>query len=260
MTSLQYDEYLFELVNDSVMTRTMEGMIEFWNRSAEKLYGWTKEEAVGRVSHDLLQTRFPKPLEEIESELVRNGLWEGWLVHTTRDGRRVVVKSRWALELERQSGAVFEINALSTDREMRIDEITTERKEPQTLLERTVTPLHPDEYFFELVNDSVMTRTIEGRINFWNHSAEKLYGWRKEEAMGRVSHGLLQTQFPKPLEEIESELVRNGLWEGRLVHTTRDGRRVAVKSRWALEFERQSGALVEINTPSTDREARDRRG
>ena len=105
MTTFEQDESLFDLVNDSVMTRTMDGIIEFWNRSAEKLYGWRKEEAVGRVSHDLLQTRFPKPLEEIESELIRNGLWEGWLVHTTRDGRRVVVKSRWVLELERQSGA-----------------------------------------------------------------------------------------------------------------------------------------------------------
>ena len=95
-----------------------------------------------------------------------------------------------------------------------------------------------------------MTRTMEGRINFWNHSAEELYGWRKEEAIGRVSHDLLQTQFPKPLEEIESELVRNGRWEGKLVHTTRDGGRVVVESRWTLELKGQSGALVEINTRS----------
>ena len=246
MTTFEQGESLFDLVNDSVMTRTMAGIIEFWNRSAEKLYGWRKEEAVGRISHELLQTQFPKPLEEIESELVRNGLWEGWLVHTTRDGRRVAVRSRWALGLERRSGAVFEVNALS---EMRTDEITTKRKQPQTLLERTVPPLHPDEYFFELVNDSVMTRTMEGIIEFWNRSAEKLYGWRKEEAVGRVSHELLQTQFPKPLEEIESELVRNGRWEGKLVHTTRDGGCVVLESRWTLDLKAQSGAVVEINSP-----------
>ena len=70
-----------------------------------------------------------------------------------------------------------------------------------------------------------MTRTVEGIINFWNHAAEDLYGWKKEEAIGRVSHDLLKTQFPKPLEEIESELVNNGRWEGKLVHSTRDGGR-----------------------------------
>jgi PAS domain S-box-containing protein len=107
---------------------------------------------------------------------------------------------------------------------------------------------------FEHTNDSVMTRTMEGIINFWNHSAEQLYGWRKEEAIGKVSHNLLKTQFPKPLEEIESELVRNGRWEGKLVHTTRDGSRVVVESRWSLELSGQVGALVEINTPSTDHE------
>ena len=93
------------------------------------------------------------------------------------------------------------------------------------------------ENIFELANDSVMTRTMEGIINFWNHSAEELYGWRKEEAIGKFSHDLLQTQFPKPLEEIESELVRNGRWEGKLVHTTRDGGRVVVESRWCLDPE-----------------------
>jgi fatty-acyl-CoA synthase len=103
------------------------------------------------------------------------------------------------------------------------------------------------EYLFELVNDSVMTRTIEGTINFWNRRAEELYGWRKEEAIGRVSHKLLQTQFPKPLEEIDSELVQSGRWEGKLVHATRDGGRVVVESRWILDLKGQRGAVVEIN-------------
>ena len=52
--------------------------------------------------------------------------------------------------------------------------------------------LSQSQHFFELVNESVMTRSMEGLINFWNHSAEELYGWRKEEALGRVSHDLLQ--------------------------------------------------------------------
>ena len=99
-----------------------------------------------------------------------------------------------------------------------------------------------------------MTRSMGGRISFWNHSAEELYGWRKEEAVGKVSHDLLKTQFPKPLEEIESELVRNGQWEGKLVHTTREGARVVVESRWTLKLEGQLGALIEINQRSTDPE------
>ena len=252
--TLSQSQHFFELVNDSVMTRTMDGIINFWNRSAEELYGWRKEEAVGRVSHDLLRTQFPKPLEEIESEVVRNGRWEGKLVHTTREGGRVVVESRWTLELEGQLGALVEINTRSSHPQARTNANITERKQSENLAKQAATVSQP-EHVFELVNDSVMTRSMEGRINFWNRSAEELYGWRKEEAVGRVSHDLLRTQFPKPLEEIESELVRNGRWEGKLVHTTREGGRVVVESRWTLELEGQLGALVEINTRFADAEA-----
>lgn len=98
----------------------------------------------------------------------------------------------------------------------------------------------------------VMARTMEGTINVWNRGAEGLYGWRKGEAVGRVSHDLLQTEFPKPLEEIQSELIRNGQWEGKLVHATRDGNRVVVQSRWTLDLSGQSGAVIEINTRDAD--------
>ncbi|MEX0804151.1 MAG: PAS domain S-box protein [Candidatus Binatia bacterium] len=100
------------------------------------------------------------------------------------------------------------------------------------------------------MKDYIMTRTMEGRINVWNPSAEQLYGWGKEDAIGSVSHDLLRTQFPKPLKEIESELVKKGRWEGKLVHATRDGARIVVESRWILDLAGQPGTVVEINAPS----------
>ena len=109
-------------------------------------------------------------------------------------------------------------------------------------------------YPFESATDSVMTRTVEGIINFWNHAAEELYGWKKEEAIGRVSHDLLKTKFPKPLAEIDSELVSRGRWQGKLVHSTRDGARVVVESRWTLDLDANREAVIEINTPSLDSE------
>jgi PAS domain S-box-containing protein len=115
-------------------------------------------------------------------------------------------------------------------------------------LQRSSSPL-------ESAADSVMMRTVEGIINFWNHAAEDLYGWKKEEAIGKVSHDLLKTQFPKPLEEIDSELVTRGRWEGKLIHATRNGGRVVVESRWILDPSQQPGAVVEINAPYDRREA-----
>ena len=111
MNPSQAHDYTVEHPNDGVMTRTMTGIINFWNQGAERLYGWRKEEAIGRVSHDLLQTQFPQPLEEIESELARNGRWEGDLVHSTRDGSHVTVHSLWRLDRSMEPETVIEINA-----------------------------------------------------------------------------------------------------------------------------------------------------
>jgi PAS domain S-box-containing protein len=99
-------------------------------------------------------------------------------------------------------------------------------------------------------NDSFFTRTIDGKINTWSPGAEQLYGWRKDEAIGKVSHKLLKTKFPEPLQQIDAQLVQSGHWQGKLVHATRDGRSVVVESRWNLK--KDSGAVVEINIPSAD--------
>ena len=128
------------------------------------------------------------------------------------------------------------------------------RRKRKEELEQTMTSPQQAKGFFGLGNESVMTRALDGTINFWNDCAEDFYGWKQDEAIGKVSHSLLQTQFPKPLEEIDSELVRNGRWEGKLVHTTREGRRVVVDSRWVLKENKPPGAVVEINSRSTDDE------
>jgi len=64
----------------------------------QERYGWTRDQALGKVSHQLLHTIFPAPLDAIKEELLHSGRWEGELVHTRRDGSRLVVASRWSLQ------------------------------------------------------------------------------------------------------------------------------------------------------------------
>lgn len=95
---LEEQAALLDVAHDSILVRNFRGVISFWNRGAEMTYGWTRQEALGRISHDLLRTKFPVPFAEIESLLMAEGRWEGELIHTRRDGSEVVVASRWVLQ------------------------------------------------------------------------------------------------------------------------------------------------------------------
>jgi PAS domain S-box-containing protein len=89
---------LFNLLHETIIIRDLSGRIVFWNTGAMEMYGWTQEEAIGAISHELLKTRFPQPLKDIERGFVKSGRWEGQLVHTKKCGSRIVVKSRWVLD------------------------------------------------------------------------------------------------------------------------------------------------------------------
>jgi PAS domain S-box-containing protein len=105
---------LLELATEAVIVRDGNGEIQYWNSGAEALYGWKRDEVAGRNMHQILNTTFPVPWEEIESTLSKTGVWEGNLIQETRDHRKVTVASRKAFDHER--GMVLEINRDITSR------------------------------------------------------------------------------------------------------------------------------------------------
>lgn len=100
---LQQQAELLEQAHDAMLVWDIDGVIEYWNRAAEELYGYTKAEAVGRVSHQLLCTESTSG-ESFLAELRRSRRWSAELLHTTRDGRRIIVESRQVVV--RTSGGV----------------------------------------------------------------------------------------------------------------------------------------------------------
>ncbi|HTQ97068.1 MAG TPA: PAS domain S-box protein, partial [Candidatus Acidoferrum sp.] len=97
----------------TALVRDMEDRIVFWTRGAEQLYGYSQAEAVGQISHELLKTKFPHALGDIQTTLNRDGVWEGELEHTTRAGGRVVVASQWVLHKDAsgKSSRILEVCA-----------------------------------------------------------------------------------------------------------------------------------------------------
>jgi len=125
--TLREQANLLNLTHDAIFVRDMNGVINYWNRGAEELYGWTAAQAEGKIARELLKTIFPIPRERIMAELLSSSRWEGELVRTKRDGTEVIVTSRWSLQRDARGTPVA---ALETDNDI------TERRRAEEERER----------------------------------------------------------------------------------------------------------------------------
>jgi PAS domain S-box-containing protein len=116
---------MLDLAHDAIFAWEMDGAISYWNRAAEEIYGYAREEAVGRVSHELLETEAVEDMGALLDSLRLSGRWQGELRHRTKDGREIVVESRMTL-VERNGHSLV----LATNRDI------TERKRAEQERER----------------------------------------------------------------------------------------------------------------------------
>jgi two-component system, cell cycle sensor histidine kinase and response regulator CckA len=164
---------LLELVQDAIFARDPSRRITFWNQGAQTTYGWSREEALGVAPHDLLRTEYPIPLEEIERILAETGGWEGDLVQHTKDGRRLVVESRWAAHND-QAGRLLWLVEVNRD--------ITARVQSQTAL-------------LELAPDAIVGIGGDGLIVLANAQTEALFGYAREEMLGHKVETLVPERF-----------------------------------------------------------------
>jgi len=128
---------LLSLAHDAIIVRDPESRIIFWNRGARRTYGWAAAEAFGKVTHELLQTRFPISRQAVDVALQERGEWEGELTHVTQDGTSIIVTSRQSLRRDEHGApaAILEINRDVTERERAQEEI---RKLNEALEQRVI--------------------------------------------------------------------------------------------------------------------------
>jgi PAS domain S-box-containing protein len=136
----------------------------------------------------------------------------------------------------------------------------TERKRAEDEIAKQTAELEQHSRLLDLAQ--VLVRDAnDNKIILWNRGAQEFYGWTKLEALGKSSHELFQTIFPKPVEEIDAEILNEGHWEGELTHTLRDGRQVTVASHQVLHRNERGEpvAILEANHDITDRKEAERR-
>ena len=156
-----------------VLIRELDGTITFWSKGAESIYGWTKSEAIGKVTHRLFQTRFPQPLPEIENTLFQQGHWDGKLAHTTRDGSTLTVASHWELNRDEQ-GAPLSVLEVSND-------IT--RLEQAEAAHRELNQHIAD--ILAGISEAFVALDKDWRYTYVNERAGQLFGRRPADLIGK---------------------------------------------------------------------------
>ncbi|WOD40229.1 PAS domain S-box protein [Nodosilinea sp. E11] len=109
---------MLNLANDGIIIRELDsGKIAYWNQGAARRYGWSAEEVMGRSAPELLKTVFPESLETVRAAVLHHGHWIGELKQTTRQGRTILIHSRWTLQptTAGQPDTILEINSDVTE-------------------------------------------------------------------------------------------------------------------------------------------------
>jgi two-component system cell cycle sensor histidine kinase/response regulator CckA len=230
---------------DAIIGKQLDGTIITWNAAAERIFGYSAAEIVGRSIYLLIP---PELHGEERESLHRVGRGEPVEFSETerlrKDGERVTIALSVS-PIRDASGRVIGASSIKRD----ISALKRHQAELAAEVARS------RDLAKALDAAQAMVRDLDGRISYWSSGAARLYGWTAPEALGRVSHELLRTEFPALLEEIRQVLLDRGQWEGELVHVAKDGRRLDVATQWILRrgTPDEPLAVIEVSTDVTAR-------
>lgn len=239
---------IVEHAPDAVLIVDGRGSILLVNAQAEAMFGYSREELRGR----LIEILVPEPLRALHAGHRARYMAEP---HIRPMGVGLNLSGR------RKDGGVFPVEVSlspirSGERLFIICSIrdATERRRIREELELLAAKLGEQARLLDLAHDAILVRDMGRIITFWNDGAASLYGWPKDEALGRRVDELLKSEYPRRIEEIEAEVLRTGRWEGTLVQSRRDGTRRVIASRWDLRCDDHGRpeVILEINSDVTE--------
>ena len=223
---------------DAIVVWRIDDGIESWNLGAEQLYGYSESEALGHVTHELLQSIHPKPWSEIEPELRANGFWEGEIRHRTKQGHEVIVWTRKRL-LRGDDGVE---RVLETNRD-----VTAHRQAEQRVAHLASFP--------ELNPNPIFEADPDGKISYANPAARKLFPDILQHGANHPLFAEVASAIAEFTTDPEQEIVREVEADGRTflqtIHYRPELRRVRVYFTDITDRKRAEEQLQKLNRTLT---------
>lgn len=239
---LQEQASLLSLTHDAVYVRDMKGVIRYWNRGAEELYGWPAEDAVGEVAHELLKTVSPLPFEQIEAELLRTDRWQGELVKTKKDGTQMVTASRWSLKRD-DRGAPVATMVTSND--------ITARKRAEEEMREGETRFRT---FVDHAGDALFVQDFEqGTIVDVNRQACESLGYTRQELIGNTAPAFYLDSDRAGLQSVTESAAAGGTVVNTHWHRRKDGSAFPVEAHSTLVWYGGRRFLLNVARDISDR-------
>lgn len=233
---------LLSLTHDAIYVRDMKGVIRYWNRGAEELYGWPAEDAVGEVAHELLKTVSPLPFEQIEAELLRTDRWQGELVKTKKDGTQMVTASRWSLKRDDQDAPVA---TLVTSNDI------TARKRAEEEMREGETRFRT---FVDHAGDALFVQDFEqGTIVDVNRQACESLGYTRQELIGNTVPAFHLDSDRAGLESVAESAAAGGTVVNTHWHRRKDGSVFPVEAHSTLVWYGGRRFLLNVARDISDR-------
>ena len=228
-------------IPDAVWTANSAGEALFMSGNAERIYGFTADEL--KVPGAVLGLGCVHPDDTAR-------LHEAWLALFDRQ-QRFEVECRYQRKDGRRGWLLLRASAIyEKDGQVVADGITSDITERKHAEEK----IRSQARLLDLAGDAIIVRNLSHEVIYWNHGAERIYGWKAEEARGRRVTELV-LKDTKPFEAAQTLLLAKGEWSGELKQVARDGHEVIVSSRWTLvrDDDGLPASVLAINTDITEK-------
>jgi PAS domain S-box-containing protein len=169
----------------NIIIHDQRGKVLYWTTGCQRLYGWSREEALGKVLHDLLKTRYPLSREEIIKQLREGGSWQGELVQRKKDGSLVSIASLWVARptADDNLSSILQMNSDITELKRIQAELMTREAHLRSIL--------------DTVPEAMIVIDEGGAVTSFSAAAAQLFGYAPEEVIGRNVKMLM----PEPYRE-----------------------------------------------------------